>query len=85
MIMKIVDVKAVLPSRYKYIARDANGATYAYENRPFLDFGTNKNPVPCDMWDVNEGDVLLISPKTSSPYHILSEELGDWRTSLVEL
>lgn len=83
--MKIVEVRTAIPSKYNYIARDSNGAVYAYENKPFLDFGTNKNPVPCDMWDVNEGDVLMLSPGTDSPNYMISEQIGDWRTSLTEL
>lgn len=83
--MKVVDITTVIPSKFNYIARDANGAVYAYENKPFLDYGTNKDPYPCDMWDVKEGDVLMITPKTDTPYHELSEEFGDWRTSLTEL
>ena len=42
-------------------------------------------PVACDMWDVYEGEVLKVSPKTPLSMAFLSEEFGDWRESLTEI
>ena len=37
------------------------------------------------MWDVYEGEVLKVSPKTPFSMAFLSEEFGDWRESLTEI
>ena len=83
--MKKVSVETMIPSNFKWIARDHNGSVFAFESKPNLDYGTNKNPAPCDMWDVYEGEVLRLTAKTPIKAPYLFEELGDWRNSLVEL
>ena len=90
---KIV-VETMIPSNFKFMARDLDGSVHVFENEPNLDYGTNKNPLPCDMWDdPSGGDTMPVSFKTSTPAgdltedfcKYLTEELGDWRDSCVEI
>ena len=83
--MRRLVVETVIPGNFKYVARDLNGSVHVFENEPNLDYGTNKNPYPCDMWDVYEGEVLQIAPPTPVNAGQLSEEFGDWRSSLIEI
>ena len=80
-----VALETVIPSKFKYIARDLNGSVHVFENEPNLDYGTNKNPLACDMWDVYEGETMQISPNTPISAGLLTEALGDWRDSCKEL
>ena len=83
--LRRVVVETVIPGNYRWVARDQNGSVHVYEHEPNLDYGTNKNPYPCDMWDVYEGQTMQVSPKTVVSASLLSEELGDWRDSCKEI
>ena len=83
--MRRLVVETAIPLSFNWVARDLNGSVHVYEHEPNLDYGTNKNPYPCDMWDVYEGEVLQIAPPTPVNAGKLTEEFGDWRSSLVEL
>ena len=83
--MKRVVVETVVPENFKYIARDQDGSVHVFEKKPNLDYGTSKNPLACDMWDVFEGETMQVSPKSPVDASRLTEELGDWRDSLQEL
>ena len=83
--MKRVVVETVVPETFKYIARDQDGSVHVFEEKPNLDYGTQKNPLACDMWDVYKGETMQVSPKTPVDASRLTEELGDWRDSLQEL
>ena len=83
--MRKLVVETAIPLSFNWVARDLNGSVHAYERKPNLDYGTNKNPYPCDMWDVYEGEVLQISPSTPIDASLLKEEFGDWRESLTEV
>ena len=83
--MRRLVVETVIPGNFKYVARDLNGSVHVFENKPNLDYGTNKNPYPCDMWDVYEGQTMQISPKTVVSAAYLTAELGDWRSSCKEI
>ena len=48
--MKRLVVETVIPSKFKWVARDLDGSVHVFEKEPNLDYGTNKNPVACDMW-----------------------------------
>ena len=82
---KIV-VETMIPAKFNFMARDLNGSVHVFENEPNLDYGTNKNPLPCDMWDdPSGGNTMPVSFKTSIHAGELTEELGDWRDSCVEI
>ena len=83
--MRRLVVETAIPLSFNWVARDLNGSVHAYEKKPNLDYCTNANPVACDMWDVYEGEVLQISPATPVNAGNLTEEFGDWRSSLIEL
>ena len=83
--MRRLVVETAIPLSFNWVARDLNGSVHAYEKKPNLDYGTNLNPVACDMWDVYEGEVLQITPPTPVNAGQLSEEFGDWRSSLIEI
>ena len=84
-VMHKLVVETAIPLSFNWIARDMDGSVYAFQNKPNLDYGTNQDPVACDMWDVYEGEVLKVSPKTPLSMAFLSEEFGDWRESLTEI
>ena len=85
-VMRRLVVGTVIPSNFKWIARDQDGSIHAFEKEPNLDYGTNKNPLPCDMWDdPSGGNTMPVSFKTSIHAGELTEELGDWRDSCVEI
>tara|TARA_B100001996_G_scaffold317025_1_gene260213 strand:- start:464 stop:727 length:264 start_codon:yes stop_codon:yes gene_type:complete len=75
-------VKTIVTNNFKYLARDLNGAVYVFENKPSL-----ATDIACDTWDVKTGEVLEITKplaeEVSSDY--MTEELGDWRESLIEI
>ena len=84
--MRKVVLETVIPLKFKYIARDLNGSVHVFENEPNLDYGSNKNPLPCDMWDdPSGGNTRPVSFKTSTDAGDLTEELGDWRDSCIEI
>ena len=83
--MRRLVVETAIPLSFNWVARDLNGSVHAYEKKPNLDYGTNANPVACDMWDVYNGETMQISPKTSVSAAHLTEELGDWRDSCIEI
>ena len=83
--MKKLNVETLVPSNYKYVARDMDGKVFAFENKP--DIATD---IACDTWDVKEGEILQITrPVLLSAEGItftaIGSELGDWRDSLTEL
>ena len=83
--MKKLNVETLVPSNYKYVARDMDGKVFAFENKP--DIATD---IACDTWDVKEGEILQITrPVLLSAEGItftaIGSELGDWRDSLIEL
>ena len=85
-ILRKVALETVIPEKFKFVASDLNGSVHVYENKPNLDYGTQKNPVACDMWDdPSGGDTMPISPNTPISAGFLTEALGDWRDSCMEL
>ena len=83
--MRKIKVETMIPTNFKWIARDQDGSLHIFEKQPNLDYGTNANPLACDMWDVYKGETMQVSPKTPVDASRLTEELGDWRDSLQEL
>jgi hypothetical protein len=83
--MRRLVVETAIPGNFKWVARDLDGSVHVFENEPNLDYGTNKNPVACDMWDVYEGSTLQITPKTPVHINTMVEEFGDWRDSCKEI
>ena len=83
--MKKLNVETLVPNRFKFVARDLDGKTFAFENKPEI-----ATDIACDTWDVKEGEVLEITkPVLLSAEGItftgIDDELGDWRDSLIEL
>ena len=83
--MKKLNVETLVPSNYKYVARDMDGKVFAFENKP--DIATD---IACDTWDVKEGEVLEITKPVllsaeGITFTAIGSELGDWRDSLTEL
>ena len=80
--MKPITIKTIVSNNYRYMARDLNGAIYVFEDEPSL-----ATDIACDTWDVKTGELLEITrplaEEISSDY--ATEELGDWRDSLVDL
>ena len=83
--MRKIKVETMIPTNFKWIARDQDGSLHIFEKQPNLDYGTNANPLACDMWDVYEGETMQITPKTAVSAGLYQDELGDWRDSLIEL
>ena len=77
-----ITIKTIVSNNYKFMARDLNGAVYVFEDKPSL-----ATDIACDTWDVKTGELLEITKplaeEISSEYS--TEELGDWRDSLIEL
>ena len=77
-----ITIKTIVSNNYRFMARDLNGAVYVFEDKPSL-----ATDIACDTWDVKTGELLEITKplaeEISSEYS--TEELGDWRDSLVEL
>ena len=85
-VMHKLVVETAIPLSFNWIARDMDGSVYAFQNKPNLDYGTNQDPVACDMWDdPSGGDTMPISPNTPISAGFLTEALGDWRDSCMEL
>ena len=80
--MTPITIKTIVSNNYKFMARDLNGAVYVFEDKPSL-----ATDIACDTWDVKTGELLEITKplaeEISSEYS--TEELGDWRDSLIEL
>ena len=83
--MRKIKVETMIPTNFKWIARDQDGSLHNFEKQPNLDYGTNANPLACDMWDVYEGETMQITPKTAVSAGLYQDELGDWRDSCKEL
>ena len=83
--MRKIKVEPMIPTNFKWIARDQDGSLHIFEKQPNLDYGTNANPLACDMWDVYEGETMQITPKTAVSAGLYQDELGDWRDSCKEL
>ena len=83
--MRKIKVETMIPTNFKWIARDQDGSLHIFEKQPTLDYGTNANPLACDMWDVYEGETMQITPKTAVSAGLYQDELGDWRDSCKEL
>ena len=77
-----ITIKTIVSNNYRFMARDLNGAVYVFEDKPSL-----ATDIACDTWDVKTGELLEITKplaeEISSEYS--TEELGDWRDSLIEL
>ena len=82
MSMKKINVETLVPGQYKYVARDLNGALYAFEEEPSV-----ATDIACDTWDTKTGEVLEILPSLANQTstELLDDELGDWRDSLIEI
>ena len=83
--MKKLNVETLVPSNYKYVARDMDGKVFAFENKPEI-----ATDIACDTWDVKEGEVLEITKPVllsaeGITFTAIGSELGDWRDSLTEL
>ena len=79
--MKKLNVETLVPSNYKYVARDMDGKVFAFENKP--DIATD---IACDTWDVKEGEILQLTSSVEGETAVaIDSELGDWRDSLIEL
>ena len=80
--MTPITIKTIVSNNYRFMARDLNGAVYVFEDKPSL-----ATDIACDTWDVKTGELLEITrplaEEISSEY--TTEELGDWRDSLIEL
>ena len=83
--MRKIKVETMIPTNFKWIARDQDGSLHIFETQPNLDYGTTANPLACDMWDVYEGETMQITPKTAVSAGLYQDELGDWRDSCKEL
>ena len=83
--LRKIKVETMIPTNFKWIARDQDGSLHIFEKQPNLDYGTNANPLACDMWDVYEGETMQITPKTAVSAGLYQDELGDWRDSCKEL
>ena len=83
--MRKIKVETMIPTNFKWIARDQDCSLHIFEKQPNLDYGTNANPLACDMWDVYEGETMQITPKTAVSAGLYQDELGDWRDSCKEL
>jgi len=83
--LRKVVIETLIPTKFKYVARDLDGSVHAFEKEPNLDYGTNANPYPCDMWDVLDGATMPISYKTAVSAGFLTDEIGDWRDSCKKL
>ena len=83
--MRKIKVETMIPTNFKWIAKDQDGSLHIFEKQPNLDYGTNANPLACDMWDVYEGETMQITPKTAVSAGLYQDELGDWRDSCKEL
>ena len=83
--MRKIKVETMIPTNFKWIARDQDGSLHIFEKQPNLDYGTNANPLACDMWDVYEGQTMQITPKTAVSAGLYQDELGEWRDSCKEL
>ena len=54
--MKKLNVETLVPNRFKFVARDLDGKTFAFENKPEI-----ATVLAGDTWDVKEGEVLEIT------------------------
>jgi|TARA_B100000959_G_C14681337_1_gene500751 hypothetical protein len=77
--MKKINVETLVPSNFKFIARDLDGKIFAFENKPEL-----ATDIACDTWDVKEGEILQVTYPVEN-ITTTSTLLGDWRESLTEL
>ena len=79
--MKKLNVETLVPNRFKFVARDLDGKTFAFENKPEI-----ATDIACDTWDVKEGEILKLTSAIEGETAVaIDSELGDWRDSLVEL
>jgi hypothetical protein len=78
--MKKLTVETLIPKHFKYVARDLNGAIFAFQNKPGL-----TTDIACDTWDVKAGDVLQITVPILLSVEEVDLQLGDWKNSLINL
>ena len=76
--MKNVTAKTVVDEKFRFLARDLNGSVFVFEDKPSIAID-----IACDTWDVKTGEILQITP--SIPEMEDSENLTDWRESLIEI
>ena len=77
--MKKINVETLVPSNFKFLARDLDGKIFVFENKPSL-----ATDIACDTWDVKEGEILQVTYPVEN-ITTTSTLLGDWRESLTEL
>ena len=70
--MKKINVETLVPNTFKFLARDMDGKLYAFEKQPNV-----ATDIACDTWDVNEGEILQITPpvKINKCYRVIGENL----------
>jgi len=78
--MKTLTVETLVPTHFKFLARDLDGKIFAFENEPEL-----TTDIDCDTWDVDEGEILQITNPVSLPTEEIGSQLGDWKKSLIDL
>ena len=78
--MKKLIVETLVPTHFKFLARDLDGKIFAFENKPEL-----ATDVVCDTWDVKEGDFLQITNPISVSEGEINLQLGNWKESLIDL
>tara|TARA_B100001179_G_C18463382_1_gene348151 strand:- start:161 stop:403 length:243 start_codon:yes stop_codon:yes gene_type:complete len=78
--MKKVIVETLVPTHFKFLARDLDGKLFAFENKPEL-----ATDIVCDTWDVKEGEVLQITNPISVSEREINSQLGNWKESLIDL
>jgi hypothetical protein len=78
--MKKITIETLVPTHFKFLARDRDGKIFAFQNKPEL-----TTDVDCDTWDVDEGEVLQISNPISVSIEEISSQLGNWKESLIDL
>ena len=78
--MKKLTVETLVPTHFKFLARDLDGKIFAFENKPEL-----TTDIDCDTWDVDEGEILQITKPVFLSAKEISSQLGDWKKSLIDL
>ncbi len=78
--MKKLTIDTLVPIHFDYLARDKDGKTFVFQNKPEL-----TSDVDCDTWDVEEGEILQITDSISVPDGEIDSQLGNWKESLIDL
>ncbi|MDP7365868.1 MAG: hypothetical protein QGH83_01200 [Candidatus Pacebacteria bacterium] len=75
---KNITIKTAVNEKFRFLARDLDGSVFAFVDKPSI-----ATDIACDTWDVKTGEILQITP--SIPEMEDSENLTDWRESLIEI